>query len=378
MAYLSTISMNPVTAFGTTANGIGNITSGATTYGIPTPDLSWERLTTKNIGIDAIISTNLTVSAEYYDKLTSGILQILPMPLSSGVKDFPVKNIASVRNSGIELSANYKNQIGEVKYSVGGNFTTVKNNVEETYNHIPMGNIEEGNSMYYIKGYKVGGIFQTQAEVDAWKAKYSDDSYQSAKIAPGDVYFQDLRSAPKKAGEFYSNEKDGKIDSYDMVNLGNTIPGFYYGFNMNVEWKGVDLSVQFTGVGDVVKYNYVRAALENSSLIGQNLSTKVLDAWTPANRSNTVPRLMGGDPASNFRYSDMFVEDASYLRMSNLQLGYNLPPKFYELTRNNIRNLRLYVAASNLLTLTKYKGVDPENDNYPTPRIFTMGINISF
>jgi TonB-linked SusC/RagA family outer membrane protein len=378
LAYLSTISTNPVTSFGTTSDGRGNILSGATTYGMPTANLQWEKTSTTNIGIDAIVAKNLSFSFEYYNKLTDGILQTMTIPPSVGVKDNPVANIATVRNSGIEISLNYNNHIGDFTYSVGGNFTTVKNVVEKTYNNIPMWNIEEGQSMFYIKGYKVGGIFQTQPEVDAWQAKYYDELYQAAKVAPGDVYFQDLRSAPKNPGEFYSNTPDSTITSLDMVNLGNTIPKFYYGMNINMEWKGIDLSVQLTGVGDVYKYNNVRANLENSSQIGPNLSIKVLDAWTPENQSTTVPRMMGGDPASNFRMSDMFVENASYLRLSNLQIGYTLPKKVYDLSHNIFSSLRIYASASNLFTITPYTGLDPENDYYPSPKIFLVGFNVSF
>jgi TonB-linked SusC/RagA family outer membrane protein len=378
LAYLSPISTNSVTSWGTTADGRGNLINGANINGIPSPNLQWERTSTSNIGIDAVVKNKLNFSVEYYNKLTSGILQEMTIPLSMGIKENPVANIASVRNSGFELSLNYNNSVGEFNYSIGGNFSTVKNRVVETYNHIPLWNIEEGQSMFYIKGYKVGGIFQTQPEVDAWKAKYSDESYQTAKVAPGDVYFQDLRSASTKPGEFYSNTKDNIINSYDMVNLGKTIPGFYYGLNMSLEWRGIDLSAQFTGVGDVVKYNDIRATLEYSPSVGPNLSTKVLNTWTPENKSTTVPRLMGGDPASNFRMSDMFVENASYLRMANLQVGYTLPKKICDLTHLNMRSLRLYLAASNLFTITKYTGLDPENDRYPMPRIFTMGLNVSF
>src|SRR5690606_25381858 len=120
-----------------------------------------------------------------------------------------------------------------------------------TYKNIPLWNIESGYPMYYIKGYKVGGIFQTQEEVDAWKAKYTDANYQVAKVAPGDMYFLDLRGAPENPDEFYSNKPDGKIDAYDQVYLGKTIPGYYYGFDFNLNWKGFDLNAQFTGVGDV-------------------------------------------------------------------------------------------------------------------------------
>jgi TonB-linked SusC/RagA family outer membrane protein len=378
LQYLSPINTNPAYAWGLDPNGVGHVIPGATVFGIPTPELQWEKTTTFNIGLDAIIVKNLSFSVEYYNKLTDGILQTMTIPGSVGVTVEPWANVASVRNKGMEMSLTYNNNFGELVYALSGNFTTVKNVVEKTYNDIPMGNIEVGQSMFYIKGYKNAGIFQTQAEVDAWKAKYIDESYQTALIAPGDYHFQDVRSGPTKPGTFFTDSLDNKIDSYDMVNLGNTIPKFYYGFNINLQYQGFDFSAQFTGVADVYKYNNLRAALEYSPTDRTNLSTKVLDAWTPANTNTSIPRLMGGDPANNFRYSDLFVEKAGYLRLANTQLGYTLPQKVYDRTKNVFTNIRVYASVSNVFTITPYTGVDPENDYYPIPRIVSFGLNVNF
>ncbi|NJO70196.1 MAG: SusC/RagA family TonB-linked outer membrane protein, partial [Bacteroidetes bacterium] len=238
--------------------------------------------------------------------------------------------------------------------------------------------IEEGYPLFYLRGYKVGGIFQTQEELDAWKAVYNDVSYQTAKVAPGDLYFNDVRSAPKNPDEFYSNIPDSVINSYDQVYLGKSIPGFFYGLNFNIEYKNFDLGAQFTGVGDVVKYNDLRAAMEYTPGTGNNLSTSIYDSWTPNNTSTSMPRVIGGDPAQNFRRSDRFVENASYFRLSNIQIGFTLPASFYDFTRKSISNLRIYAGSSNLFTITKYSGFDPESDKYPTPRVFFMGLNVRF
>jgi hypothetical protein len=378
LQYLSPINTNSAYGWGLDPNGIGHVIPGATVMGIPTPALQWEKTTTFNIGLDAIIAKNLSFSIEYYNKLTDGILQTMTIPGSVGATQLPYANVATVRNKGMEMSLTYNNNVGKLVYALSGNLTTVKNIVEKTYNDIPMGNIEVGQSMFYIKGYKNAGIFQTQAEVDAWKAKYTDESYQTALIAPGDYHFQDVRSAPSKPGTFYTDSLDNKIDSYDMVNLGNTIPKFYYGFNINLQYQGFDFSAQFTGVADVFKYNDLRATLEYSPTDRTNLSTKVLDAWTPTNTNTSIPRLMGGDPANNFRYSDLFVERAGYLRLANTQLGYTLPQKVYDRTKNVITNIRVYASVSNVFTITPYTGVDPENDYYPIPRIVSFGLNVNF
>lgn len=222
MAYLSPIDNRPTFAWGVDESriGMGNKYVAATVYSLANTDLQWEKTSTINIGFDAVLlQSKMAMSLEYYNKLTDGILQEVTLPLSLGLIDSPVDNIASVRNTGVELSLNYNDKIGELKYSIGANFSTVKNTVEKTSGHIPIGSIEEGYSMNYIKGYKLGGTFQNQAEVDEWLSKYSDDNYQTAKVAPGDYYFLDQRSAPTKPNTFYSDSLDNKINSYDQVYL---------------------------------------------------------------------------------------------------------------------------------------------------------------
>jgi len=381
MAYLSPIDNRPIFAWGVDPSriGMGNKYVGAAIFSIANADLQWEKTSTANIGLDAtLFQNNLSMSLEYYNKLTSGILQTVTLPLSLGLIDMPVDNIASVRNTGIEWSMNYNNSFGDLKYSIGANLSTVKNTVEKTSGHIPIGSIEEGYSMNYIKGYKTGGIFQTQAEVDAWKAKYTDDSYQTAKVAPGDYYFLDQRSAPTEPNTFYKDSLDNKIDNYDEVYLGKTIPGFYFGINLSLEYKNIDFSAQFSGVGDVQRVNNVKQSLFNVGTTNANQSVDVLNAWTTGNKSTTLPRAINGDPAGNYRFSDRFVESGAYLRLSNIQLGYTLPDQVYSFFNKNISNCRIYAGASNLFTITKYSGYDPENDGYPTPLTLFMGLNVRF
>ena len=381
MAYLSPIDNRPVFAWGydPTRKGMGNKYVGAAVYSIANSDLQWEKTSTTNFGIDASMFQNsLSMSLEYYNKLTSGILQTVTLPLSLGIIDMPVDNIASVRNSGIEFSVNYNKSIGDFKYSIGANLSTVKNRVEKTSGHIPIGSIEEGYSMNYIKGYKTGGIFQNQSEVDAWKAKNTDDSYQTAKVASGDFYYLDQRSAPTEPNTFYKDSLDNKIDNYDQVYLGKTIPGIYFGLNLSLEYKNIDFSAQLTGVGDVQRVNSVKMALYNVGTTNANQSVDVLNAWTPQNNSTTLPRSINGDPAGNYRFSDRFVESGAYMRLTNIQLGYTLPAQVYSFFHNNISNCRIYGGASNLFTITGYSGYDPENDGYPTPLTVFMGINVRF
>lgn len=383
MAYLSAISTNPSYAWGMTSSGsypsMGMYSSAATIFGMPNRDLSWEKTEILNIGFDAQLFSGLTFSGEYYHKMTHGILQAIDLPPSVGVVEVPVANVAKVMNRGVEFSANYAGSVGDFFYNIGGNITTTKNRVKETYNHIPTndGDVEEGHSMFYHKAYKVAGIFQSDAEAQEWMSKYSDDSYNNAKVGAGDFYFQDLRGAPTEEGTFYSEGPDGKIDSYDMVNIGKSIPGYFYGFNLGGGYKGFDFSMQFTGVGDVIKYNEIKAGTFRP-LEGDNPTTIVYKAWTPSNMQNEYPRIMFGDPASNMRRSDFYFESAAYLRLQNAQLGYTLPDAVYKALNNNIRNVRAYVGASNLFTITKYTGFDPESDTYPVPFTFYMGLTAKF
>jgi TonB-linked SusC/RagA family outer membrane protein len=388
MAYLSPINTAPTYAWGNNPNnqGYGYTSSGATVYGMANRKLTWEKTNTLNIGIDAVVWKGFNFSFEYYDKLTNGILQTVSLPASVGVINQPVANIAKVRNSGIELNANYSGEIGDFFYSVGGNLTTVKNVVEETYGGIPLYSrgIEEGMPMFYIRGQQIDGRFQSEEEVAKWLETHEDVTYKGGRIKPGDYYFKDLRGAPKAEdiekgiNEYYSPEPDGIVDSYDQVYLGKTIPGYYYGLNLNLGWKGIDLSMQFTGVGDVQKTNTIRQTLGSMSNIGLNMLRELQDHWTPSTPDARYPRLIYQDPAGNTRFSDFFVTDADYLRLANLTVGYTLPDAVYKATQGVLRNARIYAGCSNLFTITNYEGLDPEDDRNPAPLMIFTGLSLKF
>jgi len=169
-------------------------------------------------------------------------------------------------------------------------------------------------------------------------------------------------------------EPDGKIDDFDRTYLGKTIPGFYYGLNLNFDYNNWDLSFNFRGVGDVQKINDIRQAREAMGAGGANFLSTVLDRWTPQNPSTTMPRAIANDPSGNNRMSDRWVEDAGFFRLQNMQLGYTLSPDL--LNKVGINSTRLYLSGSNLFVITPYSGLDPENDT--TPVIFSAGININF
>jgi hypothetical protein len=218
--------------------------------------------------------------------------------------------------------------------------------------------LEVGRPIGFIYGYKTGGIFQDDAEIAKWNQTNSDPS--SLEQKPGDIYFQDLFGAPTPGSTDRNLTKDGVVNDNDRDYLGKTIPGYYYGFTAGADYKGFDISIFFQGRGDVQKYNFTRAGAEGMNGYGRNAFSSVLNAWTPTNKSTTMPRAVYNDPNNNLRFSDRFVEDAGYFRLQNVQLGYNFPKKWTDMSKGAVQNLRLYVSGVNLFTITDYSGVDPE------------------
>lgn len=383
MAYLSAISRNPHYAMGNSSQpdrpSSGVFYEGATIFGIPNRDLTWEKTETFNIGFDAQLLKGLEFSAEYYYKKTHGILQAIDLPSSVGVIETPVANVAKVSNRGFEFNLNWQQRVNAFRYGMGANLTTTQNRVLETYKGIPTagGTVEQGYSMFYHRAYKVAGVFQSDEEARQWLSGHEDVNYQRSYVGAGDFYFQDLRGAPKGENEFYSEGADGRIDSYDMVYVGKSIPGFFYGLNLNADYKGFDFNVQFTGVGDVVKYNEIKVGTFMPTE-ADNVTTIVREAWTPQNRSATYPRLVFGDPVQNLRYSDFFFESAAYLRLQNMQLGYTINARAAGTGKKYFQAARIYAGASNAFTVTRYKGLDPENNNYPVPRTYFVGLTAKF
>ncbi|MEP6682783.1 MAG: TonB-dependent receptor [Parafilimonas sp.] len=370
-------------------NPFGTQYQGAALPSFANTNLTWEKVKTTSLGFDAILFNNaVNLTVDYYNKITYGIIQSVALPPNTGIQNPADLNIGEVRNRGLEFDAGYNTHIGSVNINLSGNLTTVNNKVLKLYGGTPLGDeygrIEEGYSMYYLWGYKVGGVFQSQDEIDNWRKTHADvnigqsltDPTAGYQYKPGDMYFQDVHGNPTDPKAQYDPTPDSLVNSADRTYLGKTIPGYYYGFNLGANWKGIDISIFFQGVGDVQKYNTVRASLEGMSGLA-NADSKTLDRWTESNPSTTMPRAVYGDPAQTLRVSDRFVENAGYLRLKNVQLGYTLPKQL--ITRLGfIQNFRIYVSAVNLFTVTPYTGYDPENDLVPPTRQFLAGINLNF
>ncbi len=378
-AYLSTLSGTPDYSFGSPGDGIGNVFTGVSLPSFPVRDLKWEKSTTTNIGLDAALLNNrISMTVEYYQRVDDRLLQQVQFPASIGIGSDPLINVAKVKNSGIEIELMYNNQIGDLKFSVGGNLSTVRNRVLSVYNDQPfggeLGRIEKGYPLNYLWGYKVGGIFQSDQDIQDYLGV---NDVPVDTLRPGDMYFQDLHGSPNDDERFYSATPDSVINELDRTYIGKTIPGITYGINVNLGWKNFDLSLQFYGEGDVDRYSRARRSGESMSSQGIQQWPTISERWTEANPSTSMPRAVYGDPANNNRFSDRWVESGAFLRLANWQLGYSIPTSILEKTRA-IAGVRIFVGGQNNLLFTKYTGIDPANDYYPLPQTFLFGVNARF
>jgi len=298
-----------------------------------------------------MLGGKIEVTFDYFHKITNDVLLSLPIPYTSGYFLPADANLGKIKNTGMELSAYYHPKLGNVRVTIGGNITTVNNEV------LSLGNIPEvitgigggqthrttvGEPLGYFYGFVTDGIYQNEGEV----AKALPDAY-SAGPAPGDIRFKDVNG-------------DGKIDAGDRTKIGSSIPDFYYGVNISAAWKGFDLSVFLQGVGGIEIYNGAGTSLINMNS-GNNQLKSVLDRWHGEGTSNTIPRATNEDPNGNNRYSDRWIEKGDFMRIKNLQIGYTIPGAgLSKLTREFITGARFYIGVNNLATFTKYTGYDPE------------------
>ncbi|WP_445736124.1 SusC/RagA family TonB-linked outer membrane protein [Mariniflexile sp.] len=327
-------------------------------------DLKWESSESTNIGVDmGFFNNKLAISAEYFVKNTSDIL--LPIGLPSIVGDVAptIVNAGKVSNKGFELSVNYRNSDNEFKYGINANMGTLINKVEKLHPNVPnlIGQVtrtEVGQPLNAYYGYKMIGIYQTQAEIDSYLSGTLNPS-----VKPGDIKFDDINN-------------DGIINSDDRKFLGSSIPDLTYGFSFSSSYKNFDFSFLFQGVEGVDRYNDGKQILDYDTR-PFNYTTNILGAWDGAGSSNTIPRVAFEDNGSS-KVSSIFVEDASYLRLKNVELGYNIN------SLKGIQNIRLYVSGQNLFTSTDYTGLDPESTDlmdrgtYPSSKSVLFGVNVKF
>ena len=307
------------------------------------------------------------------------MLLILPQPATSVFGSTGYENVGEIENKGMEFQVIWKDKVGKVNYNINANFTTNKNEVihlGELNEAITTGlffdmstRTEVGHSIREFYGYVPDGIFQNQSEID----NHAD---QPGAI-PGDVRFKDVNN-------------DGVINSEDRTFIGNPYPDMFFGLNMGLSYKGFDISVFFQGQYGNEIYNATKFWLTNSGY-NYNKGTAILDRWTEEGSSSSEPRLTTIDANQNARGSDRYIEDGSYLKLKNLQIGYTLSES--QSAKLRLKGARIFVSGSNLLTLTKYTGYDPEvgaaratlgdrtvgfdEVTYPQNRGLIMGVNIT-
>lgn len=336
--------------------------------------ITWETVEQYDIGIDAgLFNNRLTITADYFKRKSTDVLYgNFPVPSTIGVTNLAAQNAASMLNSGLELSVNYRGASKKLNYSVGASLSKfAENRVTglgekglETINAESIVRIGAPFNAYY--GYKVIGIFQTAAEVTAAPRQFG-----SVRTGPGDFRYEDL-SGP-------GGKPDGVIDAFDRTIIGNPFPKMLYNFNSNLSYKGVDMSILFEGVSGID-----RLLNDNGQLPFEgdrnNALSYWIDRWTPAAPSAKLPRLGG---QNNQVASTFYIEDASYLRLKNLEIGYTLPSSLTK--KFGVDRFRIYAGAQNLLTFTKLKNFDPErarggNTDQLTPlyKVYTLGVNLKF
>lgn len=366
-------------------DGNGGLLQGAFPKNFANPDIKWEETAMTNVGIDFMAFNNrLSLTADYYVKNTKDILLTVPIPISSGGANDPIRNAGKIRNNGFEFNLGWMDQPNpDISYGINliGSFN--KNKVIAMGSE--SGSIKGGSTNQNITtsetkaGYPIGGYwlistagyFNSQEEVDA----YAKDGKKIQPAAePGDIKFVDANN-------------DGVINDDDRVFQGSPFPDFTFALNGNMRYKNFDLSIGLQGVLGNKIYNATRQTLEDVTK-GSNFLASCLDYWTPENKNASHPRLTWDDSNRNTRAeSDRYLENGSYLRLRSVQLGYTFPQTWF---KGAIQHARVYINAENLFTITSYSGYSPDvnadnanyrgfdNFIYPTNRTFMLGLNVTF
>ncbi|MCM1376935.1 MAG: TonB-dependent receptor [Clostridium sp.] len=331
----------------------------------------WENTEQWSLGVDfGFFNNRLTGSVDGFIRKTNDMLMSVNAPAHVGNRYPGTANVGRVRNQGIEISLEHRNTVNDwFHYSVGGNISFIGNKLTDlnggspiytNYDQVQV--VNQGFPLYYFWGYNYEGVYQTDAEVLEYLNGYTA---ADSPFAAGDAKYRD-------------NNGDGVINGDDRVFLGSSIPKVNYGINLSAYLKDFDIQLFFQGAGGNKIYNQMRHRLESN---GQSsiLSPIMTDAWTVDNTDGSIP-----NPRNSVNYytSDRFLEKGDYFRLKNLQIGYTLPQSI--LGKSGLKNCRFYVQISNLFTITKYKGFDPEVSggvdygNYPQCRTFLFGVNISY
>ncbi len=365
-------------------SGDGTLYNGTKPSGLANENLRWEESKQTDLGLDfGFFDNSLSFSVDYYKKITDGMLMTMSIPSYVG-ESKPTGNVGKMENQGVELETSYRFKVGAWEFKIGGNATYLKNklinlgndtgyNNYDSYQNVgTISRAENGQAFPFFYGRKTDGIFQNMEEVNSYTYTDADGevSIIQPKALPGDVRFVDVNN-------------DGVIDDNDRTKIGKGMPDWTYGLNLSVGWKNFDFNVMLQGV----EGNEIFDATRRTDISYINLPSYMLNRWTGEGTSNKIPRFTFTDDNNNWTSSDLFVKDGSYMRVKNVTLGYTLPSKWAR--KALISSLRLYVAAENLFTFTKYEGFDPEISSggtslgidrgvYPQARTYTFGVNLNF
>ncbi|WP_321280741.1 TonB-dependent receptor [Marinifilum fragile] len=360
--------------------------TGSIAWDLENANFKWETTISKNLGLDfALFNSKITGTANYYNTTTEDMLVVNKLAPSAGTNN-PVVNVGEIENKGFELELGYHKNQGDFAFNINGTLTTMKNEVLSLADadqslfgeglkygdsHFPT-QTKVGTEIGAFYLYQADGIFQSMDEVNAHVN--SEGNLLQMYARPGDIRFKDVNG-------------DGVIDPKDKVYSGSGIPDFTYSLSFDAKYKGFDFSMMFYGSHGNDLYNGNRYYLENMSA-GQNFLASTLNAWTESNPNTSMPRAILGDPNGNTRESTRYLEDGSFLRLKNIELGYTLPKNI--INKIGITKCRVYVNAQNIWTSTDYSGIDPEvgregvlnqgidRSFYPINKSFFAGVQLSF
>ncbi|MDR3653559.1 MAG: TonB-dependent receptor [Paludibacter sp.] len=342
--------------------------------------IGWEKKKTADYGLDmAMFNNSLEFTFDYYNAISEDLLYGVPVPPSAGATNTTVTmNAATMQNTGLEFTLTYHNHKNAVKYDISANMSTINNMVTKlgvANNPLTVGycRTEVGREAGSFYGYVSQGIYQSQSEIDN-RVNSKGNHITQDGAQPGDIKYADLNN-------------DGEITAADQTYLGSGLPKLNFGLNLHAEYKNFDLSVSTYGVTGFKAVDFVDMTLL-SSYGALNKSVDLLNAWTPANTNTNVPRVAYKTTGSitNDMFSQRFIQDASYFKIANIELGYNFPDKWFGGYMNGVR---LYASAQNLYTFTKYKGYNVDFAggtftpgynycSYPSPQTIMFGIHASF
>ncbi|MFD1816855.1 TonB-linked outer membrane protein, SusC/RagA family [Pseudarcicella hirudinis] len=379
-AYVSTLSSGQNYTLG------GALKPGVAATALANTDISWETTTQTNIGADLTLSNGFSFTLDYFQKKTDDILMQIPIPITMGDLTPPFQNVGKVKNSGIEFAVSYRKKFAnKLNFGATVNLSHIRNEITDLYGRSPIINGQkayiEGYAINSFYGYQTDGLYQisdfnwqnnNDASIPNSQRKYTLKegvvTVANFNPQPGDFKFKDLNG-------------DGKVTmDKDRTIIGKQFPDLTYSVQLNADWKGFDVSMFWQGVQGIQGYGFQELYIPFSNF--SNNGIWWMDRWTPENPNTKYPRLVFDETRTNI-HSDFFVENASYLRLKNIEIGYTLPTSV--LSKIGIGSIRIYSNIQNALTFSKFKGFDPEQpvdqvraQAYPQVRIYTLGLNVKF